>query len=702
MEVKKDILWRVYLCFIGMLLFGLVIIGKVFIIQHIEGKYWRSMADSLHERYITIDADRGTIYSEKGRMLSVSVPYFDIRLDMGADGLREKDGKIFKENVDSLSICLAGLFHDKTSRQYKRLLEEAYANDDRYFLLKRDVPFNQYEELKKFPMFRLGRNMGGMIPETEDKRINPFQLLANRTIGLWRENAQNVGLEATYDSVLKGVTGKRLVRRIAGGVYVPIDGYDIDPENGKDIITNIDVNIQDIAENALYKMVSSNQAQYGTCIVMEVKTGKIRAIANLGRQPDGSYWEDYNYALMNTEPGSTFKLATLISILEDHLVTPSSMVNLHKGVWHYGNRTVHDAEHHEKTWVTVKQAFELSSNVGFSQLAYMYRDDPMKFIRHLYKLRLNVRTGIDLIGEGRPIIKTPSSPTWSATTLPWMGFGYEVLISPLQTLTLYNAVANNGIMVKPYLVNSIEEYGKTIKTFKPVEEEKICSDTVLHQVQNMLRGVVEEGTAKDAFIGTPYEVAGKTGTALVANGTHGYADKIYQATFVGYFPANHPKYSCIVLIRNKPHASVYYGGSVAAPVFREIADKLYAMEIDTTQQLPPANPAPRFDSLLLVKNGNYRDLEVIFQHLGIPYSQRDSDITWTQAKNNNEAVTLQPIHYISGQVPDVNGMGLKDALYLLENEGLKVNIKGSGKVIAQSIPAGNKIQQGENITIELN
>ncbi|HEY0273837.1 MAG TPA: penicillin-binding transpeptidase domain-containing protein, partial [Chitinophaga sp.] len=371
MEIKKDILWRVYVCFIGMLLFGVAILVKVGYIQNVEGPKWRSMSDSLHTRYVPIDADRGTIYSEEGSMLSTSIPYFDIRVDFAADGLRDKDGKLFKENVDSLAWNLAHLFGDKSQAAYKQLLNQGYKSMDRYYLLKRDIDFKQYLALRDFPMFRLGKNKGGMIAEPKNKRMNPFRLLANRTIGLARENAQSVGLERTYDASLRGAAGKRLMRRISGGAYIPVDGSDIDPENGKDIITTLDVNIQDIAESALMHMLVENEAQYGTCIVMEVKTGKIRAMANLGKQEDGTYYEDMNYALQVTEPGSTFKLATVIAAFEDRYATMNDMVDINNGRWQFGKRTIFDSEPHPGiTNVTIKHAFEISSNVGMAKVAY--------------------------------------------------------------------------------------------------------------------------------------------------------------------------------------------------------------------------------------------------------------------------------------------------------------------------------------------
>lgn len=702
MEVKKDILWRVYLCFIGMGLFGVVILAKVFILQNVEGNYWRSMADSLHTSYVSLDAERGTIYSEEGRMLSTSIPYFDIRIDFAADGLREKDGKIFKTNLDSLSRCLSRLFDDRTTAEYKQLLREGYKSKDRYFLLKRNVPFNEYKQLRNFPMFRLGPNKGGMIAETRNKRINPFKLLANRTIGLSRENAQNVGLERTYDDYLKGVTGKRLMRRIAGGTFVPVEGYDIEPEDGHDVHTTLDVNMQDIVETALMNMMVQNEAEHGTCILMEVKTGKIKAIANLGRQPDGSYWEDMNYALQVGEPGSTFKLATVISILEDKYTTMNGMVDLNYGRWQIGRRTVFDSEPHHRTNVTVKQAFELSSNVGMAKLAYQfYNKQPNKFSADLKKLHLDKRTGIDLEGEGQPVIKTTASKTWSATSLPWMAFGYEVLISPLQICMLYNAVANNGKMMKPYLVNSITEYGQVVQQFEPtVVMDSICSRSTLVQVKKMLEGVVLEGTAKKLW--TPYySFAGKTGTALVANGKRGYADKIYQSSFAGYFPANDPQYTCVVTIKNKPHALRFYGASVAGPVFREVADKLYAIAVEKQQ---PLKTTVQLDSALSLKTGKGSEWQEILSTLHLPSNGAPvNSSSWVSAAvNAQQQVALQPVKQLKGAVPDVKGMGLKDALYLLENAGLRVQIKGTGKVVAQSIPGGSKIGKDKTIVIELN
>src|SRR5580698_4153070 len=513
MEVKRDILWRVYLCFIGIVVLSGIVLGKVFYIQRVQGAYWRGLSDSLHQKWVELDAERGTIFSEDSSMLSTSIPWFNIYVDFGADGLREKNGHRFTANVDSLSLCLSHLFGDQSPGGYRKMLWQGYRTGDRYYEVAAGVPWEKYQQLRGFPLVREGRNKSGWIAEVVNKRLNPFGLLANRTIGLARTNAQNVGLERTYDTLLKGETGRRLVRYIAGGAYIPVEGYEIESVNGRDIVTTIDVNIQDIAENALLRELQEDQAEHGTCIVMEVATGKIKAIANLGQQPDGTYWEDMNYAIRATEPGSTFKLATLLSLLEDKKVTLDNTIDLDGGSWKIAGRTVYDAEPHASRTFSVKEAFEISSNVGMAKLAVAhYSANPNQFINHLRALHLDRPTGVDLAGEATPVLITPRSRTWSATALPWMAFGYEVLITPLNTLTLYNAVANNGRMVKPYLVSTVQESGVTIKENQPTTLiEKICSDETLKQLQECLKGVCTdpEGTATSTFKNSFYTVAGK-------------------------------------------------------------------------------------------------------------------------------------------------------------------------------------------------
>jgi cell division protein FtsI (penicillin-binding protein 3) len=703
MEVKRDILWRVYLCFIGITVLCLVVLGKAFYIQRVQGAYWRGLSDSLHQKFIEMDAERGTIYSEDSSMLSTSIPYFNIYVDFGADGLREKNGKRFTENLDSLSLCLASLFGDQSATAYKKDLQRGYRAVDRYYLLHGNLSFEQYKRLRTFPLVRQGRNKSGFIAEVQQKRLNPFGLLANRTIGLARANAQNVGLERTYDTLLKGQNGRRLVRYIAGGTYIPVEGYEIESENGKDVVTTLDVNIQDIAENALLKEMIANEAEHGTCIVMEVATGKIKAVANLGRQTDGSYWEDLNYAIRASEPGSTFKLATLMSLLEDHKVRLTDNVNLEGGVWKVAGRTVYDSEPHDNRTFTVKEAFEISSNVGMAKLVWTnYSGNPGAFVDHLKKLRLNQPTGIGLLGETTPVVKSPRSRTWSNTTLPWMAFGYEVLVSPLQTLSLYNAVANNGRMMKPYLVSSIQESGNAIEENEPETLiEKVCSDATLQQLKECLRGVCseKEGTARKVFATAWYKVAGKTGTALVANGNRGYADHIYQSSFAGYFPADDPKYSCIVVIKNKPFAKNYLGALVAGPVFRELADKLMSEETAATNV---AENNIRKDSAQFFYAGATHDMQEVVHTLGVNYVDSAGKNEWGRLYASNYQSVMNKAVVNRQTMPDIKGMGLKDALYLLESMDLKVAVRGRGKVKTQSIVPGMTLKKNEAVSIELN
>ncbi len=699
MDIKKDILWRVYLGFILMAIVGSCILGKAIYIQQVQGAYWRGMSDSLHQKIVEVEAERGTIYSEDGSMLSTSIPQFDVYIDFKAEGLREKNGKRFKENLDSLSICLANLFGDKSSHEYKYLLQTGFRENDRYFLLRKKMSFKEYQQLKTFPLVRLGRNKSGFIPDKKIIRLNPYKMLAYRTIGLLRES-NKVGLELTYDKELEGTKGKRLVRYIAGGVTVPIDDYEVEAENGKDVMTTLDVNIQDVAENALMKMMVKNEAEHGCAIVMEVKTGKIKAIANLGHTRDSLYWEDYNYAITPTEPGSTFKLATMLSLLEDHKITLNTPVNLDGGEWEVYGRKVFDSEKHGLNNVTVKQAFEYSSNVGMAKIAWMhYSTNPNQFINHIKKLRLDTLTGIDLKGEIRPSIYKPGTKYWSNTTLPWMAFGYNLTVSPMQMLTLYNAIANSGKMMKPYLVNEIREDGRAIQIFEPtVLKDSVCSRYTLSQLKECLEGVMLEGTGK-SLKSNYCKIAGKTGTALVANGNRGYDDKIYQSSFAGYFPADNPQYTVIVVIKNKPHAAVFYGAAIAGPVFKEIADQVYALKVN--QQHNTVNNFKKTDSGRYSYAGYTNDIKTVASQLNINEKVLGTGNYSRMYKQNNDTI-LSTQNISMKRMPALSGMGLKDAVYLCENLGLRVMIKGRGKVDWQSISEGQNIAKGQIVNIQLN
>ena len=711
MEVKKDILWRVYLCFIGVVVISLFVLGRAFYIQEFQGAYWRSKSDSLHTKPMVMIPERGTIYSEDGSMLSTSVPYFDIYIDFGADGLREKKGERFKKYVDSLSWALANYFGDKNEREYKNELEDGYRRKERYYELKKNLSFEEYKILRSFPLVNQGRNKSGFIADVKNRRLNPFGLLANRTIGLSRvyKNkagkfiSQNVGLEKTYDDLLKGDSGRRLVRYISGGAYIPIEGSEIEPESGKDIVTTIDVNTQDITENALLKMMLENDADHGTCIVMEVATGKIKALANLGRRPDGKYWEDYNYALRATEPGSTIKLATLLAVLSERKTTINDMVSVGTGGSDYvGVRTVNDAEPAPKPIMTVRECFAHSSNVGMSKIAYRsFANDPDKFLNYLHKFHFDTKTGIDLMGEENPVLPKIKRNTEGLHAMITMSFGYAIEVTPLQTLMLYNSIANNGKMMKPYLVNRIQSNGQVIKEFEPrVVEEKIASDDVVKAAQQCMLAVTTEGTGKLVFKNALYSVGGKTGTALVAGKDFGYDDGIYQASFVGYFPFDKPQYSCIVVIRTKPHPPKHLGGDVSAPVFKEISDKLYALNAQHNNEMFTAGL--KKDNSQFYYAGETKDIKQVFQTLNIGYIDSVKNQNWSSVYNNNNAIIVANRRVAKNTMPNVKGMGLKDVLYLLEGMNLKVISKGRGKVGEQSIEAGTVINKNQIVTISLN
>jgi len=706
LDIKKDILWRVYLCFLGIIVLGLIILGRAIYIQRVQGDYWKSMSNKQHLKYIDIDAERGSIYSEDGNMLSTSIPVFDIYIDFAADGLREKDGKRFYHNLDSLSLSLANLFKDATPASYKKLLLTAYKKRTRYFPLKKKISFEQYQVLREFPLVRQGRNKSGFIVDVRDNRVNPYVLLANRTIGLSRgDTSKNVGLERSYDSVLKGQTGQRLMRYMAG-TYVPVDGAEIDPENGKDIITTIDTYIQDVAENALMKMMVSNNSLQGTCIVMEVKTGKIKAIANLGKRPDGEYLEDYNYGFgKKSEPGSVFKIATLLSLLEDKYVDTGTVINCEGGQKTFYGLKIRDS-HLGTGLLTVKEAFAQSSNVAFAKMAdEYYHNQPKKFYQHLHDLRLDTVSGIDIVGAAMPYIKKPGSKYWEKTTIPFMAHGYEELVTPLNLLMVYNAVANNGKMMKPYLVNSINEMGVEIKSFKPqVLVDKICSDETLGKLKGCLLAVVENqhGTGH-SLENNLYQFGGKTGTAVTALDNRGYnkSSKTYQSAFMGFFPFNNPKYSIAVVIQNGSESKLAYGGVVSGPVFKEVADRLYASKIanepvDKLQKNP--------DSSLYKFYGMKSDLNNILNVFKYKETDNVASGKWrtTILQDGKAQLYADNLSSAKNKIPDVTGLGLKDAVYLLENMGLKVLVSGKGKVVYQSLAQNSDFNKGQSIKIQLN
>ena len=703
MGIKRDIYWRIAIAFIAMVVFAVAILWKIFQIQNVEGNYWRAMADSLTTRYVAIDADRGNIYSSDNRLLATSLPRFEIRFDAKAEGL---ENSYFNSTIGKLADSLAWLFNDKSSNDYRFELTNARKNNERYHLLKREISYTQLQAIKNFPIFRDGQYKGGLIVTQKNKRSYPFRVLANRTIGYVRDNGTKpVGLEAKFNNDLIGTQGKRLMQKISGGIWMPVnDDNELAPKNGKDIITTIDVSIQDVAENALLKTLLKNNADHGCVIVMDVKTGAIKAIANLGRDKDSVYKELYNYAIGEAhEPGSTFKLASMLSLLEDGYIKLTDTIDTEHGHKFYAKQIMKDAEDHGESRVTIKKCFAISSNVGVSKLVNQnYYKNPDKFLKHLRDLKLDQPVGIEIPGERKPYIKNDSDKLWSASvSLPWMSVGYELNITPLRLLTLYNAVANNGVMMKPYIVQAIQEYGQTSQEFAPVISiPTICSDATLISLKELLNEVVISGTAHNLF-NPYYSVAGKTGTAQITNIGGGYVKHIYQSSFYGYFPADVPQYSIAVVI-NAPSKGVYYGSAVAGPVFKEIADNIFSTNLNIHPSIE--NDTVTYNATMpIVKTGSSSDLKYLFNNLKIPFINNEEG-TWLQQVSSEKVVELISSNksVVAGVVPDVKGMGLRDAIYLLESSGLQVRVDGIGVVKNQSLPAGTKILKGQLITIILN
>ncbi len=699
-EIKKDILWRVYLVYLGIFLMALAIIGKAIYIQFSEGPDLIAKAELQELKFFSIEANRGNIYDAGGNLLATSVPIFEVRMDVASDLIPDA---YFKENIDSLALSLSKLFGDRSKYQYKQGLQQARKDGNRYFLIKRKVTYAQLKKLRTFPILRRGKYRGGLIIIQKTRREMPFDELAMRTIGYEnKEQKLFVGLEGAYNDVLEGIDGSQLRRRISNGDWIPVYGEnEFEPSDGQDIITTIDINIQDVAENALHQHLIQHHAFQGCAILMEVETGHIKAIANLRLdKKSGEYVESYNYAIAEgIEPGSTFKLATILALMEDKKITLSDTIDIGDGWFMYHGHTMSDVKKIRDGRVTIREAFEKSSNVGISQITVAaYKDNEAEYINRLYSMSLNDPLGLEIAGEAAPLIRHPDSTSmWYGTSLPWMSIGYALTITPMQTLALYNAVANGGVMVKPMLVKEIRQAGRVIETFETeVINSKICSKATIDSAQSLLEGVVERGTATN-LRNKHYQIAGKTGTAQIANASQGYIQKNYNASFVGYFPADKPKYSCIVVV-NDPARGKYYGGSVAAPVFKEIADKVYATHLDIYQEVEEeviTHQAPP------VMYGNHRDLLWLCKELEIPVSKESDASEWVVTFREDDGIRFAPRAIHANTVPNVVGMNVRDAVYILEQLGLKASIDGHGKIRNQSISPGNRINSGQEIILTL-
>lgn len=705
MNENRNIKLKLYAVYLAFCLLGVAVLVCIVNIQMVEGTQWREKAQNLTTKYREIQAIRGNVYSSDGSLMATSIPIYEIRMDVNADALTDE---IFYAALDSLSWSLSNLFKDKSAAAYKSELTAARKSKQRYYLVRRNVDYNEMIASKSFPLFRKGRYKGGVIYEKRSVRVKPFGILAERTIGRESREGSSFGLEGAYADILAGTRGLRLEKRLAGNVWMPLEGSrQIEPEDGLDLISSIDINIQDVAENALMKQLQLHHADHGCVVLMEVKTGKIRAIANLQRNSDESYSERYNYAVgESTEPGSTFKLMAMLAALDDGTVTIEDTVDAGNGVHRYYDIPMHDSKEGGYGKISLQRAFEVSSNIGISKtISKHYKKDPERFINKLTTMGLNNPLGVELPGEGRPKIKGPKdNKFWSGISLTQISIGYEVSLTPLQILAFYNAVANDGKLVRPSLAEGLAKNGKWKEKFEPVIlNEKIASSKAIEQARTMLEGVVERGTAqnlKNAY----FNIAGKTGTARLATSKKGYGDSqfSYQASFCGYFPADEPLYSCIVVV-NAPSKSVYYGNLVAGPIFREIADKVYATSTYYHDAINTEGKEKKLSNPVAT-NGYFKELKEVYSSLEIPFSEREQHDFWVRTSTQKDTVKIYNLKSTrpgSNMVPNVVGLGLKDALYLLENSGLHVEVEGFGTVKRQNKTPGTRIEQNAKIKIEL-
>jgi len=701
MDRKKHIILRFGVLYIMLFVVAVLVVLSIFKLQFVKGAELKAkiaVLDSIKKEMV---ANRGNILSDDGRELACSVPSYRIHMDMLAGGLTQD---VFNKNVRNLATQLSRFYKDKSAQAYVNDLKRARRQGLRYYLINRKkISYTELQKVKQFPLFNLGKNRGGFVEEQFDSREKPFGLLASRTIGSIygdKELGGKAGLEKAYQEYLKGINGAGTYTKIAGRW---INREEIPSIDGKDIITTINVELQDMTENALLRQLQKQDARYGVAVLMEVQTGEVKAIANLMRTRSGNYTEAYNFAVGDaTEPGSTFKLASMIVALEDRVVTPADTIDTGNGVYRYYDRKMKDSHRGGLGKITVREAFEKSSNIGISRMIYdNYKDDQAKYVERIFSMGLNKPLGLDIAGEGAPVFRFPGEKYWSGVSLPWMSIGYEVQMTPLQILAFYNAIANNGVKVKPMFVKEIREHGEVIKTFEPqILNPSICSKSTVEKVHEMLMGVVERGTATN-IKSDKYKIAGKTGTAQIASGTSGYHKNgiEYQGTFVGYFPADKPVYSCIVVV-NAPSKNVYYANVVAGTVFKGISDRVYAQSFDR-QEIAEDLEIEVSNSMPYSKGGKKEELLAVFEDVKINIKDTDIDSEWLSTKAREYDILLRPKRMPKGLVPDVRGMGAKDAVCVLENAGLKVNVRGAGRVSSQSLTPGGRFRKGQTITLKM-
>ncbi len=635
----------------------LLIAVRISLIQLNEGEKYQNLSDHIIEKIDTIHANKGNVYAADGSLLATSMFRYEIRMDVmtvNKDTLRAY--------LPQLAKGLSDLLGD-TQSHFINKISKARINKNRYLFIARNLNYPDYRKIKSLPIFNKGAYRGGFIVIQKTVREHPLGKVAARTIG-YDDYRGRPGIEGAYSKELRGKDGQRLKQKIAKGQWKPInDDNEVEPQNGKDIITTIDVNMQDIAHQALLEQLRYHDADHGSVVLMEVETGEIKAIANLGKTKSGTYYENLNYAVGEShEPGSSFKLMSLVVAMEDQLIDTTTVVDTEDGKWKIYKRIVRDSNRKGYGKISAARALEVSSNVGFAKLIHNnYKDNPEKFIEGLKDLHLNETLGLPLKGEGKPVIPDPKDKSWSGTSLSWMSYGYGVQLTPLQILTFYNAIANDGKMVKPRFIKEIryQNNKSEAQIFETeVIDDQVCSKQTARKVKEVLRNAVKRGTAKNIY-SQDYSLAGKTGTCQAEYWTdHMY----YIASFTGFFPVEHPKYSCVVVI-HKPKMNGFYGNQVAAPVFKKIAEKVYA----ATPKILKVGKESR----------SYGKLENEFEKF--------------------ENLSMKK--YTT--MPNVKGMSGMDAISLLENLGIYVQFSGTGAVVSQSVSSGEKIVKGKTVFLTL-
>jgi len=661
---KKHIMNRFFIVAGCMFIFGIAIGVKLIRLQVVDGEKYRELAEKATEKNFDIPANRGNIYGDDGSLLATSVPKYEIRFD--AVTVSEQD---FKENLVPLSEGLSAMF-GRPASYYQNRLRKARADKNRYLLIAKNLGYSEYVNIRSLPLFNKGQYRGGIIVEQRTVREHPIGKIAERTVGDEAYNRPGyyaVGLEGAYHELLTGKDGKRLKRKIGANQWKPVyDTNEIEPHDGYDIVSTINVNIQDIAHHALLRQLTHYEADHGSVIVMEVATGEIKAISNLGRTSSGTYYEKLNYAVGEShEPGSTFKLMSFMAALEDKVIDTSTVVDTGPGVKTFYKRKIYDSRRGGYGEISAARIMEVSSNIGIATiLDENYSNNPEKFINHLKNWRLDQKVGVAIKGEGAPVVPGPGDKLWSKNALPSMAYGYNLSLTPLQTLTFYNAVANNGVMVKPRFVKEIRKSNDVVETFDTeILNPKIASDETIRLAQEVLKNIVRRGTGRSLY-SPNFSMAGKTGTAQTEYWMPDWKDnRRYISSFAGFFPAENPKYSCIVVIHKPSVKKGYYGADVSGPVFKRIAQKIYTTStiIEEVDEGEPLDPNIE------------RDFEAYYAKL--------------QERKN--------------VVPNVKGMPGMDAVSLLENLGLRVKMKGSGVVSNQSIKSGEHLQSGQEIILSL-